>query len=251
MKALPALLILLSFCPPALAAQDECVVLLHGLGRTAHSMSKLERRLEQSGYIVRNEGYPSRDRKIEDLAEVVGRGIAHCREQHASKIHFVTHSLGGILVRQYFQDHEALPSTRVVMLGPPNHGSEITDLHKDAWWYRKVTGPAGQQLGTGPDSVPNRLGPVRLEIGVIAGTGAHDLFFSSDFKTENDGKVSVESAKLKEMKDFIVVDNGHTFIMSSDGVIRQVMFFLREGRFDHNGEAPALSASRPTGSAGR
>jgi triacylglycerol lipase len=237
MKTALIVVIFFSLAPPVLATSDECVILLHGLGRTPLSMKKLEKDLGQKGYLVWNEGYPSRAKTIEELASAVGEGIGQCRRKRARKVHFVTHSLGGILVRQYFQDHNAAEARRVVMLGPPNHGSGITDLHKDAWWYREATGPAGQQLGTGPDSLPNRLAPVPLEIGIIAGTSGSDLFASA-FKDANDGKVSVESTKLEEMKDFLVVDTGHTFIMNSDEVIGQVIFFLREGRFDRPKPAP-------------
>lgn len=241
MKTALVFLIFFSLAPPVFASSDECVILLHGLGRTSLSMNKLERTLEEKGYLVWNEGYPSRKKTIEELASVVEEGIGQCRKKRARKIHFVTHSLGGILVRQYFQEHGAAEARRVVMLGPPNRGSGITDRHKDAWWYKEATGPAGQQLGTGPDSLPNRLASVPLEIGIIAGTSGGDLFASA-FKDANDGKVSVESTKLGEMKDFLVVDTGHTFIMNSDEVIGQVIFFLKEGRFDR--PKPALEPAR-------
>ena len=233
-----AVLFFVTVSPSSFASSDECVVLLHGLGRTSLSMKKLENNLEKSGYIVWNQGYPSREKTIEELASVVGEGIEECRKEKARKVHFVTHSLGGILVRQYFQDHAVPEARRVVMLGPPNHGSEITDRYKDAWWYQEATGPAGQQLGTRPDSLPNRLKPIPLEIGIIAGTSGGDLF-SSEFKDANDGKVSVESTKLAEMKDFLAVDTGHTFIMNSDEVIVQVMHFLKRGRFDRPKAAPS------------
>lgn len=237
MKTVIVMFSLLLLPPAAFASSDECVILLHGLGRTSRSMKKLEKKLETSGYIVWNEGYPSREQTIEELASVVGEGIRECRKRNAAKVHFVTHSLGGILVRRYFQDHASAEARRVVMLGPPNHGSEITDRHKDAWWYRKATGPAGQQLGTGPDSLPNRMRSVPLEIGVIAGSGGSDLF-SSESREANDGKVSVESTKLAEMKDFLVVDTGHTFMMNDDEVIGQTLHFLKQGRFER--PAPAL-----------
>jgi len=240
------LLSLLSFAPSSSAASDACVILLHGLGRTSLSMKKLENNLEKSGYIVWNQGYPSRKKTIEELASVVGEGIDVCRTKKARKVHFVTHSLGGILVRQYFHDHAVPEAQRVVMLGPPNHGSEITDRYKDAWWYQEATGPAGQQLGARPDSLPNRLQPIPLEVGIIAGTGGGDLF-ASTFKDLNDGKVSVESTKLAEMKDFLVVDTGHTFMMNSDEVVGQVMHFLKEGRFDRPTPAPSAPVTGATG----
>jgi pimeloyl-ACP methyl ester carboxylesterase len=200
------------------AAAVECVVLLHGLGRTQLSMMVLEYSLEQAGYAVWNEGYPSRSGTIEKLAPVVGAAVEACRAHRPARIHFVTHSLGGILVRQYFRDHRVAEAGRVVMLAPPNRGSAIGDASRGARWFRWFTGPAGQQLGTSPDSLPNTLPPLPLEVGIIAG--------------RFDGKVAVDSTRLAEMKEHLVVDSAHTFIMNSPTVIRQVKAFLKDGAFE-------------------
>jgi pimeloyl-ACP methyl ester carboxylesterase len=210
----------------------EGVVLLHGLGRTAASMRPIEKALRAAGYLVVNDGYPSTREPIERLAGSVGSGIAKCRAAGATGIHFVTHSLGGILVRSWFQDHTAPEARRLVMLGPPNHGSEIADRRRGAAWYRWLTGPAGQQLGTEASSAPNRCGPIPLEIGVIAGTLSAEPWFAGSFDGPNDGKVAVASARLAGMRDFLTVPRSHTFMMRSDVVIRQVLAFLREGRFE-------------------
>ncbi|MGH8528351.1 MAG: esterase/lipase family protein [Nevskiales bacterium] len=213
------------------ALASECVVLLHGLGRSSLSMLPLQLALESSGYDVSNRSYPSTERGIESLSTVVGEAIADCRYLDAEQIHFVTHSMGGILVRVYFQTHQVPEAKRMVMLAPPNHGSEIVDAYKDQWWFRRATGPAGQQLGTDAESLPRRLAPIPLEIGVIAGTGSSDPWFSGQFSGEYDGKVSVESAALPEMKDLLLVESGHTFMMNSKRVIEQVKTFLRNGAF--------------------
>ena len=209
----------------------ECVVLLHGLGRTKLSMLPLQRSLEAAGYEVKNQGYPSTTKSIEDLAPVVAQAIDACLEKQAGPVHVVTHSLGGILLRQYVHDHADAPIGRVVMLAPPNHGSEIADRFKARWWYQLATGPAGQQLGTDPSSVPNSLGPVTVHIGVIAGRRSSDPWFSHVFAGPHDGKVSVASAQLQGMQDFLVVDSGHTFMPSSPEVARQVLSFLQHGKF--------------------
>jgi alpha-beta hydrolase superfamily lysophospholipase len=215
----------------ASAVDDECVILLHGLGRTSASMSIMKYRLEEAGYTIWNEGYPSRQKPIEELVMVIDDGVAFCRDQQASRIHFVTHSLGGILVRKYFQDRSVEEAQRVVMIAPPNQGSEVTDQYRDEWWYQFATGPAGQQLGTDEDSVPLSLSPIDLEIGIIAGTNSSDPWFNKVFAGDHDGKVSVSSTKLAEMRDFLLVDSGHTFIMNSDKVIEQIKAFLRDGKF--------------------
>ena len=212
----------------------ECVVLLDGLGRTAASLRPLEKALHAAGYFVVNDGYPSTREPVERLARVVGAGVEKCRAAGAGDIHFVTHSLGGILVRTWFQDHAVPEARRLVMLGPPNHGSEIADRKRRAAWYRWLTGPAGQQLGTEPTSAPNRCGPIPLEIGVIAGTASADPWFAALFDGPNDGKVSVASARLAGMRDFLTVPRSHTFMMRSDLVVREVLAFLRHGRFEAN-----------------
>lgn len=230
MRRLLAAAALAGIAPAAHAA--DCVVLLHGLGRSEYSMAKLEYALRAEGYLTWNEGYPSTKKPIEELAPVIGVAVDYCRGQDARRVHFVTHSLGGILVRAYFQDHSTEGIGRVVMLAPPSRGSEVVDRYRETWWFRHATGPAGQQLGTDPESVPIRLARVDLEIGVIAGRRSSDPWFGGLFPGAHDGKVSVERAALPEMKDLLVVDSGHTFIMNSAPVIAQVLRFLKTGAFD-------------------
>jgi hypothetical protein len=225
------LLLLLLFVQPALA--NDCIVLLHGLGRTSHSMSALEKHLKQDGYVVVNHSYPSTKANIDQLSSVVGKGIEECRSHKVVAINFVTHSLGGILVRDYFQSNVVPEARRVVMLGPPNHGSEVTTRNKNKWWYKLFTGPAGQELGVEPTSKPNQLAKIPLEVGIIAGAKSLDPWFSSDIKGQNDGKVSVESAKIEGMKDFIKVPHSHTFMAESSDVCKQVSYFLSQGKFKH------------------
>lgn len=223
-----ALALLLASAP---AAAGDCVVLLHGLGRSPLSMLPLQVALEAVGYATWNRGYDSTAAPVEALADVVGEAVADCRARRATRIHFVTHSMGGILVRAYFAANVVPEAGRVVMLAPPNHGSEIVDAHRERGWFRWATGPAGQQLGTGADSVPNTLPPLALEVGIVAGRGSSDPWFGGLFAGEHDGKVSVASARLDGMKDFVVVDGGHTFMMDSPEVIRQVKAFLAAGAF--------------------
>jgi triacylglycerol lipase len=227
---------------PAPAA--ECVVLLHGLGRSPWSMFLMQTALQRAGYAVWNDGYPSTRKTIEALAPVVGEAVAWCRERGASRIHFVTHSMGGILVRDYFQDHRVPEAGRVVMLAPPNHGSEIVDAYGGHWWFRAATGPAGLELAT--HGLPSRLAPIPLEIGVIAGSRNVYPLFRGVFRGANDGKVSVDSAALAEMKQMLVVDSGHTFMPSSPAVIAQVKAFLRDGAFSGAPAAvPGATAAAP------
>jgi pimeloyl-ACP methyl ester carboxylesterase len=144
----------------------------------------------------------------------------------------VTHSLGGIVVRQWRELRPERRVRRVVMLSPPNHGSELVDVMRGSALFRMVTGPAGQELGTGPDSAPNRLGPVDFELGVVAGRSSINPLYSWLIPGEDDGTVAIARTRVAGMKDFVVIDANHTFIMQSDEAIRQVKAFLGAGRFD-------------------
>ena len=237
MKSVAGILLLLSItCVSAAGMQHEqqCVILLHGLGRTSLSMEPIASRLRAAGYCVYNKGYPSRDDDIDWLAaSAIGDALAFCERANAQRIHFVTHSMGGILVRQYLQEHRIEGLQRIIMLSPPNQGSEVADLLRDNYLYRLVTGPAGQQLGTGPDSIVAELAPVPGEIGIITGSSSFDPWFSQLIPGADDGKVSITSAQLAEMQDFLVVEDGHTFIMYDNAVIGQILQFLDSGRFIH------------------
>lgn len=215
--------------------KTKCLISLHGLARKSSSMNKIVREFKNKNYKVWNETYPSTEKKIEDLSTYVKKGLDFCNTNNTNEVYFVTHSMGGILVRHYFQnfnDKNILSKIKaVVMLAPPNHGSEIVDAFKTKSWFKWFNGPAGQQLGTDQNSLPNQLKRIPLNIGVIIGNSTSDPWFSYLFSGPNDGKVSVESAKLKEMKDFLVVPHGHTFIMDSDIVIKNIFNFFEYGSF--------------------
>ncbi len=220
--------------PPQIAIEKKCVILLHGLARSKNSMGLLADYFKSKKFLVFNKSYPSTQQNIETLSAVVGDGIKDCEEANASKIYFVTHSMGGILVRQYFQSKTINAKiAAVVMISSPNHGSEIVDAFKNKSWFKWYNGPAGLQLGTAPSSLPNTLKPINIPIGIITGNVSSDPWFSYLFKGPNDGKVSVESAKLKEMKALLVVPWGHTFIMNSPEVHNQTFYFFENLKFQN------------------
>lgn len=227
------ILLLVLMLPGTSAVASECVVLLHGLARTAMSMNKMERELIAAGYLTANIDYPSREYTVEELAELaVPEGIDACRSREGvATIHFVTHSLGGILLRQYLQDHDLPELGRVVMLGPPNQGSAAVDELGEVPGFDWLNGPAGQQLGKGENSVPLKLGPATFELGVIAGNRTIDPITSAVLENPDDGRVSVEDTKLDGMADFVVVEHSHAFMMRMRRTIELTKAFLAKGRF--------------------
>jgi len=210
--------------------QSDSVILLHGLARSDKSMNKLQQALLQKGYRVHNVSYASTHSNIEQLAEeAIGPALKLCPAEHS--IHFVTHSLGGILVRQYLSHHEIENLGRVVMLGPPNHGSEVVDKLCDFPGFRFIHGEAGLELGTGESSVPNQLGAANFDLGVIAGTRSVNLILSLMISGPDDGKVSVENTRLEGMHDHLQMKVTHPFMMRNVKVIEQVIHYLETGRF--------------------
>ena len=227
--SLLVLLLLVAGAAPA----AECVVLLHGLARTSTSMNKMQRELEDAGFLTANIDYPSRDHTVEELADIaVPEGLEACRASDGiEKIHFVTHSLGGILVRQYLSTNEIAELGRVVMMGPPNQGSAAVDELIGVPGFDWLNGPAGRQLGKGEDSVPLRLGPAGFELGVIAGNRTIDPITSAVLENPDDGRVSVDDTRLEGMTDFVVVEHSHAFMMRMRRPIELTIEFLRTGSF--------------------
>jgi triacylglycerol lipase len=218
---------------PAFGAQEE-VILLHGLCRTSRSMLKMESALTNAGYKVRNVDYPSRTAPVQKLADgAIGKAVSDCRQDGATKINFVTHSLGGILVRSYLASHSIPELGRVVMLAPPNQGSEIVDKLGGLFLFKWLNGPAGNELDTDATSTPNKLGPANFPVGIIAGDRSINWINSLFIPGSNDGKVSVQRTKLAGTNDHTVVHATHPFIMRNREVIRQTIQFLRAGSFDH------------------
>ena len=219
--------------PPAPVAADECVVLLHGMARTARSMARMAKALADAGYAVANIDYPSRKHPIETLApQAVEAGVGQCREQGAAaRIHFVTHSLGGILLRYYAASKRIDGLGRVVMLGPPNQGSSAAQRWRGVPGFGWLNGPAGYQLGKDALSIPLRLGPPAFEFAVIAGDRTIDPITSVMLDNPDDGRVSVAETRLEGMRDFRVVHASHAFMMRDREVIELTIHFLRHGRF--------------------
>jgi hypothetical protein len=193
-------------------------------------MKKLAVSLEQAGFGVANLSYPSRKYPIETLSTMaLEQSLAQCPIN--ATIHFVTHSLGGILLRDYLSKNVIKNLSRVVMLGPPNQGSEVVNVFGKLPGFTWINGPAGRQLGTSELSKPKSLGPLNCELGIIAGTKSFNLILSLCLPGENDGKVTVQSTKLMGMTEHLSMPVTHPFMMRNPAVIQQVIQFLIAGHF--------------------
>ena len=212
--------------------QKECVILLHGYARTAASFKIMEFSLERDGYQVINQTYPSRSASIEKLAaETLPDRLNQCATRQP---HIVTHSLGGILVRAYLAQNPEIKVGHIIMLAPPNKGSELIDVYAEKPPFKWTFGPALKQLGTTANTTPNQIARVNRSIGIIAGNRSLNPLTSSHIEGPDDGKVSVESTKLPEMSDHITLPVSHTYMMNNPKVIGEVKAFLKSGKFNHS-----------------
>lgn len=212
--------------------KNEHVILVHGLARSPNTMEPMALTLQDAGYQTTILSYPSRHQSIRNLAdEHLAPAIQDCRKKGASKIHLVTHSLGGIIVRDYLSRHKVKELGRVVMLAPPNQGSEVVDRIGHWKTFKAINGPAGGQLGTAKSSPPKALGPVTYPVGIIAGDRSINPINSCMIKGSDDGKVSIENTKVEGMTDHIVLHRTHPMIMKRQETITLTIRFLQLGQF--------------------
>jgi triacylglycerol lipase len=223
--------IFLLSCWPAPRSGADTVVLVHGLGRSPASMAVLQNRLKGAGFRVVSFGYPSTSEEMEVLVDSLATAVDNCCADSQGAVHFVTHSMGGVLVRSYLADRGDEFSGRVVMLSPPNQGSEVIDAFGDSPLLRKVLGPAGARLGTDSSGIARELGPIDFGLGIITGDRSISPIGSWLIPGPDDGKVSVARAQLDGAADFLVLPATHTFIMNRGDVAEQVVHFLGEGVF--------------------
>lgn len=215
--------------------RGETVILLHGLGSGPVQLALLAKRLRRAGYRVESPGYPSTKEPLERLVTWLDGVVEECERDGAARIHFVTHSLGGIIVRAYLAERDRPFDGRVVMLAPPNRGSEIVDAFQKSPLLTKLLGPVGSRLGTDPGSIPSSLPPANFEVGVITGNRSINPVLSRIISGPDDGRVGVDRARLDGADAFKVVPGTHTFLMNRPDVVRDVICFLEEGRFEGDG----------------
>lgn len=220
----------------AQAAAKDTVVLLHGIGHSRWNMYWVERALRKEGHEVVNLTYPSLKHDITTLSKWVDERLAKEKVwESPGQVHFVTHSMGGLVTLYYLEQYKAgIPAEklgRVVMLAPPSKGSEVADLLKNFPPYKWSFGPAGQELATDVRS-KNTMKPY-YELGIIAGSKKWPYIVANFvIPGEHDGRVAVEKTKMDGMKDHIVLPATHSFISWKPEVHKQIIAFIGKGEFD-------------------
>lgn len=194
--------------------------------------AKLERALAERGYATANLGYPSRVLDLNEIVAALLPQVAVVAEQTVGPLHFVTHSMGGLVARVLLSGYRPPQLGRVVMLAPPNGGSEVADRLVSWAPYRRWFGPAGGQLVTRRDTALTALfGAIDYELGVIAGSRSFYPLASALMPRPNDGRVSVASTTVEGMADHLVLPVAHPTIVRSQAAIDQTLAFLTDGRF--------------------
>ncbi|HCW76950.1 MAG TPA: hypothetical protein DHU63_10500 [Candidatus Marinimicrobia bacterium] len=213
--------------------KPDYLILLHGLARTEKSMVVIGYHVRKHGYEVININYPGRTIPIDQVAAGLADSIALYCPDTTRKLNFITHSMGGIVVRYYLANNSVPNLGRVVMLSPPNKGSQLVDKMGDWWIFEKLMGPPGEELGTDSLSVPMSLPPVTYPVGIIMGDHSIGPPFSKVLPGPDDGLVSVADAKVTGMSDFLVVPRNHFTIKYSAKVAAEAVYFLKNGEFEH------------------
>lgn len=231
MRILAGIILLLI---PYSAMANELVILLHGLARSSHSMDKIQERLEDEGYATLNISYPSLKYSIKDQVEInIWPQIeANIAKGNYSKVHFVGYSLGGLISRYIVENYSIANLGNIVQIASPNQGSDLAFALKNGHWYKKLFGPAGQDLAKGSPFIASLNKKVDYSLGVIAGTMTLNpitSIFMLDGK--DDGTVTLKSTEIAGMKEHIKIHSSHTLILRHEQTIENVVSFLKSGNF--------------------
>ncbi|MBM3554437.1 MAG: alpha/beta fold hydrolase [Alphaproteobacteria bacterium] len=227
----------------------DLVILLHGLARTGRSMRVLAGRLEAAGYRVAVIDYPSRRHDFATLARAVRHRLEtwtrRAAKEGSKRVHFVGHSLGGLLLRATLDRPLALPFGRIVMLGTPNQGAGVIAAFLGTPLPELFYGKPTRELAPGSATLAG-LGIPKAEIGIIAGNrrfhprnptsyiNAGLELWRGDALPPHDGTVEVENTRIEGMSDFILLPAHHSFLPDQPEVARQTIAFLGHGRFLHD-----------------
>ncbi len=214
-------------------SNGDVMVLLHGLGRTPRSLLGARWWFQRAGYQVLSIAYPSRRMSIADVVQhIVSPTLAELNLSESRQVHFLTHSLGGIVFRAWAaQRAVTFPLGRTVMLAPPNQGSEIIDQVRQSAFAKAIIGPVADELGTEEKDLPRRLGAVPPGTGVIIGDRVRLPLVSNFLSGPSDGVVTVVGSQVEGMADFLTLPTDHSSIMWRWEVLRAASHFFQHGHF--------------------
>ena len=214
--------------------KGEAVILLHGIFRSSKAMQRVRDRLEKDGYLVVPFDYPSTRVDISASAKMLGDVVKSL--EGVKKISFVTHSMGGLVVRSWLGEGGDPRAKRLVMMGTPNKGAEVADVLRDWHLYRLILGPAGQQLIAHESGAIAKLPVPEIPFAVVAGgkgtLDGHNPLIPGD----DDGLVAVSSAYLEGAEDSITLPVLHSFLPFNADVIEAVSRYLATGAFRESGD---------------
>lgn len=208
----------------------HAVIYLHGIGRSSKSLRPIMNGIPDEGFTHIPFEYPSTRISLEQSAGYLHSLIESLTD--VEKISFVVHSMGGLVVRRYLKDHRDPRLHRMVMIGSPNSGAELADMLKSSVLFRTIYGPAGQELVTNSTGTASPLPTPDFEFGIVAGGKNDGRGYNRLLPGDNDGTVTVNSARLVGAADFLLVPKIHAFLMSDETVIAAVRHFLKHGRFN-------------------
>ena len=214
-------------------SSNDFVIILHGLRGKSASFVKLEQALLEQGLNVCRIDYPSKNGTIQALADnAIAEAISRCERANSDTLFFIAHSMGAILVRYFLQEHHVHNLGSVVLLSPPNHGIELIDTFDGCRLFRQFNGPAGMQMGAREDGFIQDLKKPDYAVGVIMSKKSINPIASAFIPGKDDGRVSIESAKLDGMTDFVLVNSNHQVVMKKQETIDHIISFIQTGRFD-------------------
>ena len=209
----------------------EKIVLVHGFGRSTLAMSKFEEFFEQEGYQVYSIVYSSLTQDIDGIKKEFFQKVNKHLDGVDQTVHFVGHSMGGLMIRSYLDQHKVKNLGNVVLLGSPNKGTPLVEFVEDKWYY-PLAGPALKSLSSKGSKFLSSLKRPYYTLGVIAGyrSGRQG---GEIIPGRDDGIVPFESTKVDGMKDFLALAESHYSMRYSFRVMKQVQYFLAHGEFYH------------------
>lgn len=211
------------------------VYVIHGYGGTTTMMSKIDKSIKNEHFITENFAYKS---ITVDLDSIGMELYLNIKRSGFDTVSFVTHSMGGLVVRsmlQYSQKDKNFPVIhRIVMLAPPNGGAEIADFFTKKPGMKRLLGPNVEHMRTDSNSYAHKLPiPNNSELGIIIGIRGKSKGYNPFIPSDNDGLLTPKSAKLGVEKEIVYVYEDHNIMTQKTLICKLVNDFLKLGKFDN------------------